>query len=58
MYERSLSTPRPGSLVGKVLGYVAAAMGVSAVAALAAPAVPRGLSLILMLLAILVPRGP
>jgi modulator of FtsH protease len=52
MYERSLSTPRPGSLVGKVLGYVAAAMGVSAVAALAAPAVPRGLSLILMLLAI------
>ena len=52
MHEYPVSTTRPGTLVGKVLGYVAAAMGVSAVAALLAPAVPRGLAFIFMLLAL------
>jgi modulator of FtsH protease len=53
MYQQyPIATTRPGSLVGRVLGLVAAAMGVSAVAALASPAVPRGLSLILMLVAL------
>lgn len=52
MYPYPASAARPGSVVGRTLGFVAAAMGVSAVAALASPAVPRGLSLLLMLLAI------
>jgi modulator of FtsH protease len=52
MYGYPAAATRPGSLVGKVLGLVAAAMGVSAIAALASPYVPRGLSLILMLLAL------
>jgi FtsH-binding integral membrane protein len=52
MYPYPVSAARPGSVVGRTLGFVAAAMGVSAVAALASPAVPRGLSLLLMLVAI------